>query len=290
MLKQLKYFSYAILILLCASVSADENTENLENTVGTLDKPLYSPFIERYIIDELKQLRADQQSLKVEFYKELTDRQLKLAEVSATYATDTVTYFFYLIAATSSVLLLVGWNSLRDIRSNIEGHAEAKISKLIVDYEARLDQLEQNLVSKSVVIKANQAEIETTNEIQALWLRAGQESAWEQKIKIYDHILELRPESAEAMTYKADAAIEIGQPQLAIALCNKALEIEPDSGHAYFQLACAFSDLQAFEIAYDYLLKAITISEDYRAQSAEEERFLPNKKIMEMLVSVNSHG
>ncbi|MAY41548.1 MULTISPECIES: hypothetical protein [unclassified Neptuniibacter] len=288
MRKKLRNLSYSILIWLCTSVAADEGKQDLETKIESLDKPLYSPFIERYIIDELKQLRSDQQNLKVEFYKELTDRQLKLAEVSATYATDTVTYFFYLIAATSSVLLLVGWNSLRDIRSNIEGHAEAKISKLIVDYEARLDQLEQNLVSKSAVIQANQAEIETTNEIQALWLRAGQESAWEQKIKIYDHILELRPESAEAMTYKADAAIEIGQPQLAIALCNKALEIEPGSGHAYFQLACAFADLKAFEIAYDYLLRAITISEDYRAQSAEEDRFLPDRKIMELLESVDA--
>lgn len=279
----LKYFFCAIILSICFEINAEENEQDLEATANALEKPLYNPFIERYIIDELKQLRIEQQNIRVEFHKELTDRQLRLAEISATYATDTITYFFYIIAATSSALLLIGWNSLRDVRANIEGHAETKISKLIADYETRLDQLEQNLILKSAVIEANQAQIETTNEIQALWVKANQESAWEQKIKIYDHILELKPESTEAMTYKADAAIEIGQPQQAIALCNKALEIEQDNGHAYFQLACAYADLQAFEIAYDYLVKAINISEDYRSHLAEEPRFQSNKKIMSLL-------
>lgn len=280
--------TYLFMLMLCTVVSAKDELSKAEEKIETLEKPLYNPFIERYMIDELKQLRADQQSLRVEFHKELTDRQLKLAEISATYATDTVTYFFYLIAATSSVLLLVGWNSLRDIRSNIEGHAEAKISKLIVDYESRLDLLEKSLISKSAVIKENQEEIEITNEIQSLWLRAGQEASWEQKIKLYDQILNLRPDSTEAITYKADAAIEMGHPQWAIALCNKALEIDQHHGHAYFQLACAYADLKAFEIAYDYLVQALTISSEYRTQSLEEVRFRDNAKIMALLKGTES--
>jgi len=273
------------LFLFCLSFNLQAETapENLESTVNELDKPLYNPFIERYIIDELKQLRMEQQNLRVEFSREITDRQLRVAEISATYATDTVTYFFYLIAATSSVLLLVGWNSLRDIRNNIEGHAENKISKLIIDYESRLDDLEKGLLSKSAVIQENQQEIETTNEIQSYWLRAGQETSWEQKIKLYDQILELRPDSAEALTYKADAALELDNPQWAIALCNKALELDNENGHAFFQLACAFSDLKADHIAYDYLVRAIDISEEYRRQAAEESRFQHSPAIMQLL-------
>ncbi|MDO6514118.1 MULTISPECIES: hypothetical protein [unclassified Neptuniibacter] len=271
-----------------ASVDTVNNTVS-EDKINTLEQPLYNPFIERYIIDELKQLRIEQQNLRVEYTKEITDRQLHVAEIAATYATDTVTYFFYLIAATSSALLLVGWTSLRDIRSNIQGHAETKISQLIIDYESRLNELEKGLVSKSAVIKKNQQEIETTNEVQSFWLKAGQESSWEQKIKLYDQILELRPDSAEALTYKADAALELDNPQWAIALCNKALELEADNGHAFFQLACAFSDLQADHIAYEYLLRAIDVSEEYRRQAKEEERFEKNPEIMQLVMELNAH-
>ena len=278
-----RWVAYFVMCVCCSTVMAAEQEKQPVINVDNLEKPLYNPFIERYVIDELKQLRADQQALRVEFHKEFSEKQLRLAEVSATYATDTVTYFFYLIAATSSVLLLVGWNSLRDIRSNIQGHAEDKIAKLIVDYESRLDLLEKSLVSKSAVIKENQEEIEITNEIQSLWLRAGQESSWEQKIKVYDQILALRPDSTEAITYKADAAIEMGRPQWAIALCNKALEIDPQNGHAYYQLACAYADLKAYQIAYEYLSQALSISSEYRSQSLEEVRFKGDEKIMELL-------
>jgi hypothetical protein len=282
-----------MLILFLFSLSAFAETpapdpKQVDAKIESLEKPLYNPFIERYIIDELKQLRTEQQTLRVEFTRELTDRQLKVAELSATYATDTVTYFFYLIAATSSVLLLVGWNSLRDIRSNIQGHAEAKISKLIVDYESRLENLEKNLISKSEVIQEQQVEIETTNEIQALWLRAGQESSWEQKIKVYDQILALRPDSTEALTYKADAALELGLPQWAIELCNKALEMEKGNGHAYYQLACAFADLEANQIAYEYLVQAVSISEEYRSQAEDEPRFRDKPEILKLLQKKDS--
>ncbi len=283
----LLFISFILLSVTTVQAETASDT-SAEEKVSALDKPLYNPFIERYIIDELKQLRIEQQNLRVEYTKEITDRQLHVAEIAATYATDTVTYFFYLIAATSSALLLVGWTSLRDIRSNIQGHAETKISQLIIDYESRLNELERGLISKSAVIKKNQQEIETTNEVQAFWLKAGQESSWEQKIKLYDQILELRPDSAEALTYKADAALELDNPQWAIALCNKALEIEADNGHAFFQLACAFSDLQADHIAYEYLLRAIDVSEEYRRQAKEEERFEKNPEIMQLVMQLKA--
>lgn len=259
------------------AIATEENKvsqEQVAQTVEQLKEPLYNPFLERYVIDELKSLRTEMLQQKTEFNRELTDRQLRVAELSATYATDTVTYFFYLIAATSSVLLLVGWNSLRDIRANVQTQAEKKVSSLISEYEGRLSALEKELVSKSKVIKDNQREIETTNEIQSLWLKAGQESSWDQKIKYYDQILELRPESTEALTYKADAALELGETQWAITLCNKALDIEPHSGHAYFQLACAYADLGAAKIAIDYLSTAIEVSEDYRDYAQSEERLI----------------
>jgi len=35
--------------------------------VNELEAPLYSPFVERYVLDELKQLRSEQATIRVEF-------------------------------------------------------------------------------------------------------------------------------------------------------------------------------------------------------------------------------
>lgn len=257
-----------------AEKPAAAGQSTLRQQVDQLDEPLYKPFIERYIIDEIKVLRSELEQQKVEMIREITDRELKVANSSISYATDTVTYFFYLIAAASSILLIVGWNSIREIRDRVQSIADEKVGRLVEEYEERLERVEKELLRKSRIIQANQHELEITNEVQTLWVKASQENSWEQKIRLYDRILELRPDNAEALTYKADAALEINQHQWAISLCNRALTVEPDSGHAYFQLACAYADLGASRIALDYLKQAVSISDEYREQARQEQRLL----------------
>lgn len=251
-----------------------EQRQELREHVQQLQEPLYNPFIERYMIDEIKALRSDMERQRVEMIREITDRELKVANTSISYATDTVTYFFYLIAAASSILLIVGWSSIREIRERVQSIADEKVGKLVQEYEERLDRVEKELLRKSRIIQENQHELEITNEVQTLWVKATQETSWEQKIRLYDRILELRPDNPEALTYKADAALELNQHQWAISLCNRALTVDPDSGHAYFQLACAYADLGASRIALDYLKQAVQISDEYREQGRQEQRLL----------------
>ncbi|ULG70561.1 TPR end-of-group domain-containing protein [Marinobacterium sediminicola] len=255
-------------------VAKQSSPPTLQEQVEQLEEPLYKPFIERYIIDEIKVLRSELEQQKVEMIREITDRELKVANSSISYATDTVTYFFYLIAAASSILLIVGWNSIREIRDRVQSIADEKVGRLVEEYEERLERVEKELLRKSRIIQENQHELEVTNEVQTLWVKASQETSWEQKIRLYDRILELRPDNAEALTYKADAALELNQHQWAISLCNQALTVEPDSGHAYFQLACAYADLGASRIALDYLKQAVSISDEYREQGRQEQRLL----------------
>lgn len=59
-----------------------------------LDRPL----MERYILDELKALRQDQQDLERRLTVQFTERELSVADKSLNYANVTVTYFFYIIA------------------------------------------------------------------------------------------------------------------------------------------------------------------------------------------------
>lgn len=241
--------------------------EAMEAEVDKLEQPLYSPFIERYVLDELKALRTDMAAQRAEMIQMTVDRELSAVDKAVTYATDTVTYFFYLIAAASSVLVLVGWSSIREIKERVHTLADEEINNLVTEYEQRLRAIEQQLSQETQQIEENREKIERTQEVQSLWLRAGQESSPANKIAVYDQIMMIRPYDVEALTYKADAVLELGEPQWATNLCHLALESDPDNGHAFYQLACAYTAMQQLDEAIHYLQEAINRTETYRDQA-----------------------
>ncbi|HBA32563.1 MAG TPA: hypothetical protein DCZ12_00340 [Gammaproteobacteria bacterium] len=254
-----------MLLSVCGALAAaSPEEEAIEKTVDELKAPLYSPFVERYVLDELKQLRSEQAQAKQELIQQIVDREHQSVDRAVTYATDTVTYFFYLIAAATSVLVLVGWSSIREIKERVHSLADEEISKLVHEYEKRLVLIEAQLQQKSEHIEENREEIERTKEIQSLWLRAQQESTPATKIDIYDEILKRRPHDCEAMTYKADAVLELKEPQWAANLCLQALKIDPENSHAFYQLACAYTAMNQFDEAVRYLTAAIDRRERYR--------------------------
>lgn len=260
-----------ILFLSLFSVSAYAADAGLqadaEARVEQLEEPLYSPFVERYVLDELKALRTDMAAQRAEFIQMSVDRELSAVDKAVTYATNTVTYFFYLIAAASSVLVLVGWSSIREIKERVHTLADQEINNLVTEYEQRLHAIEQQLSRETRHIEENREKIERTQEVQSLWLRAGQETNPASKIAVYDQIISVRPLDVEALTYKADAVLELGEPQWASNLCHQALEVDPDNGHAFYQLACAYTAMNQLDEAVHFLLEAVNRSETYWEQS-----------------------
>ncbi|WP_019530806.1 TPR end-of-group domain-containing protein [Dasania marina] len=247
-----------------AQENNSEQTDKAKQEVEALTKPLYNPFVERYMLDEVKALRVEQANTKHELMQQILDREHRSVDRAVSYATDTVTYFFYLIAAATSVLVVVGWTSIRDIKERVHILADEEISKLVGEYEKRLEGIERQLHQKTKHIEENRDEIGLTQEIQALWLRAQQDIAIPNKISTYDEILKLRPNDCEALTYKADAVLELNEPQWAANLCLQALKFDPENSHAFYQLACAYTAMQQFEEAMRYLNEAIDRSENYR--------------------------
>lgn len=256
-------------LLLSTGAYAEDKEPRQHQTdaeVAELTEPLYNPFVERYVLDELKALRNDMHRDRVDLIEQFADRQISAVDKAVSYSYDTVTYFFYLIAAVSSILVIVGWNSLREIKAKVHTEASGAVGGIVEKYELRLQALEQQLQSKSKVIDANREEIERNQERHALWLRASQESTPANKIPLYDHILALAPDDVEALTYKADAALEMNEPQWAISLCQQALRVEPDNSHAFYQLACAYSCMQQLDEASRYFLQALAINDAYREE------------------------
>ena len=197
---------------------------------------------------------------------EVVDRELSAADKAVSYATSTVTYFFYLIAAVSSALVLIGWNSIRDIKDKVHKVANEQVAELVEEYEKRLRTIEKQLKQETAHIESNREEITLTQEIHSLWLRASQESSPAGKIAIYDQILSLRKDDIEAITYKADAALDQNEPQWAINLCHQALVLDDANAHAFYQLACAHTCQGNLDDAARYFTHAVAQSESYREE------------------------
>ena len=255
------------------ALTHEQSVAKAEDTINSLQAPLYSAFTERYLLDEVKNLRQMIADTHLELTEKVVDRELGVADKALAYATDTVTYFFYLIAGASTLLVLVGWNSLREIKDRVGTLANEEINRITDSYEARLDKLERELHHKSRHIAATQEEIELTNEVHSLWLKASQEASPQSKIAIYDQILEVRPDDLEALTYKADAALGMGQTQWATSLANRALSIDPDNSHALYQRACAHAESGYVDEALRDLESAIVQSETLREQAGLDASF-----------------
>ncbi len=260
---------HLILMLLMALFSFSSAAEESYSESEILDRPL----MERYILDELKSLRQDQQDLERRLTLQITDRELSVADKSLNYANVTVTYFFYIIAGVASLVALIGWQSLKDIKQNTKEMADKRLDQITRDYEKKFLALERDLKRKTRIITENNREIEIINEVHNLWLRAQNAQTAEQKIEIYDEILKIRPGDLEALTYKADAAMDIKEYHWAMSLCNRVLEVDDSNAHALYQRACAYSRLGAEEQAIYDLQKSIDASASIRDLAAEETDF-----------------
>lgn len=260
-----------------AQTTGDERegptAEEVEQEIPELEDPMYTPFVELYLLEETKALRTELQNTRAELIEKVVDKELSVADKTMSYATDTVTYFFYLIAGATSILVVIGWNSIRDMRNQLTSLAEKRVNELVVEYEKRLKSIEEQLQQKSDIIHQNQAEIERTNEVHSLWLKASQETSQQNKISAYDQILDLRPDDVEALSYKADAVLEMQEPLWAISLCQRALKLDQGNGHAHYQLACAYAEIGRWDDAVTTLQKAIDISEAYRDDASVDPSF-----------------
>lgn len=234
-----------------------------------LDRPL----MERYILDELKSLRMEQQDLERRMTIQITDRELEVADKSLNYANVTVTYFFYIIAGVASLIALIGWQSLKEIKHNTKEMADQRLNKIAQEYEKKFVALERDLKRKTRIISENNREIEIINEVHNLWLRAQNQQTPEQKLEIYDEILKIRPGDLEALTYKADAAMEMQEFHWAMSLCNRVLEVDDQNAHALYQRACAYARLGSESQAIEDLKRSIEASASMRDLISDETDF-----------------
>lgn len=238
-----------------------------------IKQPLYKPFIERYILDELKQLRQDQQAMKAEVTERVAAAKLEASDRAIRYTADTTNNIFYIITAAASLLVLLGWKSLKDIKDNVESITEKRVEALTVEYEKRLNIIEVALKERSEQIVAAQQDISDNTLIHSLWMRAGLEKSEHEKIQIYDQILEVKPNDVEALTYKADTLLDLDEDSWALSLVNQALENDSEYAMAYWQKACAQAKLEHYGEAISNIQKALELSKALQEELLTESYF-----------------
>jgi len=265
--------------------------EVIDNSEEKINKPLYKPFIERYVLDELKQLRQDQSTLRVEVAEKVANAKLDSSDRVIRYTADTTNIIFYIITAAASILVFLGWKSLRDIKDKIEFITTEKLSILTQEYESRLDELENKLKNRSEQIIATQEEVSSSNTIHSLWMRAGLEKSDQEKLNIYDHILEINPDDTEALTYKADVLLDLGEIKWALSLSNQAIENDSNYALAYWQRACAKAMLEQESEALEDIKMAIKLTGSLKDEIVDEiyfEKLKSNHDFLSLMEETDS--
>ncbi|SFT04163.1 hypothetical protein SAMN04487906_2677 [Zhouia amylolytica] len=244
-----------------------------KDSIQIIEEPLYKPFIERYILDELKNLRNDQAELKKLTVEKIANSELNSADRAIRYTTDTTTNIFYIITIAASILVIIGWRSLTDIKRKVESLTEQKIEQVTAEYEKRLTELENDLILKSKELINTQEKLTITNQIQSLWRRASIEEKSDEKIHIYDQILEVAPNNVEAMTHKADSLLDIGEIRWANSLANQAIDIDSRYYLAYWQRACSNAMLGNTTDAIKDIDRAVKLTELTKEDLLNEDMF-----------------
>ncbi|WP_417814021.1 tetratricopeptide repeat protein [Thalassospira alkalitolerans] len=286
-----------MVVLIAPPVTAQEGmgavSEKTENTSSDAFPPVdyrpldpvertnFPPLMERYVLDELKSLRTEMQGMRAELLREVVNRQLEAIDKAISYSSNTVTYFFYFVAAVGALLTMLGWQSLRELKSSVRNLADTELRRLAGEFEVRLSTLEDELREKSMMINDHQHEIERTQAIHAFWLQADKVTNPRSKIEIYDQILELSPGDPEVMAYKADAALQLGDRDWALSLCNRLLAEAPDNANGYYQRACANAGLGYKEAALADLQRAVALSDAMRQPAWTEVEFEPLRDLKE---------
>lgn len=228
-----------IFTLLFPFISTTIEADEKPNQENMLERPL----VERYILDELKAIRQDNQQTRIDMEQRIANSKVEQTDRAVRYITDTIGNIFYLIAAATSILFFAGWNSLRDIRHKTEELIEQRVETITKKYNDDREMLNKRMTEQSEKILNNQNSIYKTQFVHSLWMRAHLETNPQSKIEIYDEILKLNNDDSEVYAYKADAVLDLDEYEWALNLSNKAVDIDPEYGYAYWQRACANAKL-----------------------------------------------
>ena len=98
----------------------------------------------------------------------------------------------------------------------------------------------------------------------------------EKAVAAYSIALKAMP-SALMFAKRAESLLKLGRPAAAVADCDRALEVNPDSGTAYKVAAKAYTQMGEWELGYARVCTYLKI--DYEDDAAELQKLLQASRL-----------
>lgn len=237
-----------------------------------------APLTERFILDEVKDLRVKYEQLRREFTQELVTKEFDFAERAISYSANTVSYFFFFITMAGVLLAIFGWQTLKDVKNSAKQIVEREVEKMMSEYRERFERIEDDLTQKGEEIVHNQEEIERTQEMSTLWLRVNRETDERKKLELLDEILEYDPDNDDVYVMKSGSCLRLNLPEMALEFSNKAIELNSSNSRAFYNRAKAQVKMDMHTEALSDLRYACTLSQGLLERAENDDSFKPLKK------------
>lgn len=236
------------------------------------------PLMERYILDEIKDLRINFERVKAELQQKFTDKELEVAWQAMNYSANTTTYFFYIITAVGLLFSIVGRSSIKDLKASAKLVADREVNQLAKKYEERLTEIEKDLKIKTETILENQQEIEKTQKISYLRRQADNERDNSTKLNLYNQIINIDPNAWDSYLKKAKINLVMWNFQDSYNDATHALEILGDSSAWHYYRAAACVQMWKIPEALEDVKKSVYLSTDMKDYIAKNQFFDPIRK------------
>lgn len=223
-----------------------------------------SPLMERYILDELKDIRNNFERVKADLKQSFADKELEVAWQAMNYSANTTTYFFYIITSVGLLFSIIWRSSMKDLKASAKLVADKEVNQLAKKYEERLTEIERDLKLKTETILDNQKEIEKTQKISYLRRQADNERDNLTKLQLYNQIISIDPQSWDSYLKKAKVNLQLWNFQEAQLDANNAISILWETSAWYYYRAAAEVQLWNKAQALEDIRKAVYISVDMK--------------------------
>ena len=212
-----------ILVLLVWIISFGSVYSNTWNTTQLII-PDELDLTKRYILEEVKNLRIEVESLRREMQIEMNKKQIETIDKALSYSANTVNYFCILITLTIMGVWIFGWKSIKDVKNRWSNSFEKEVEKSLFEWQSKLQELEKEQMRQSEEILLNQENIKKKQESGYLWSQYNREESLRDKFKLLEEISELEIAEEELSIQKEKSNLYVG-----LEMWEKALQTSINS-------------------------------------------------------------
>ena len=174
----------------------------------------------RYILEEVKNLRIELESLRREMQVEMNKKQIETIDKALSYSANTVNYFFILITLTIMWVWIFWWKSIKDVKNRWSNSFEKEVEKSIFESQSKLQELEKEQIRQSKQTLLDQEYIMKKQESGYLWSQYNREESLRDKFKLLEEISELEIEEETLSIQKEKSHLYIW-----LEMWEKALQV-----------------------------------------------------------------